>query len=309
MAKICTDHANLKWHWRALWLVLASSFLLAFWINSLALAAGSVSTAQPVAATAWVKKDRYARARLVAGRIAAQNAAAQMYAGVEIALADGWKTYWRTSGDAAGVPPFFNFKGSTNLASAQVLYPAPHRFKTPDGDSIGYKRNVTFPIRLIAKDAAKPITVKLKLFYGVCSDICIPAEANFNVTMRKSGLPKLDTGPLVSALADVPRLAKSRISKDPVLKTARSEGLGGKNPRIILDVIYPGGLKGADLFVEGPDEAYVPQPQRLGKPSGNRVRYAINLSHGADIAELKGKPLRLTLVSDAGQSELSWVLK
>src|SRR4051812_8703909 len=49
-------------------------------------------------------------------------------AGVEVQMPDGWKTYWRSPGDAGGVPPSFDWSKSSNLESAQVLYPAPKRF-------------------------------------------------------------------------------------------------------------------------------------------------------------------------------------
>ncbi len=66
-------------------------------------------------------------------------------AGIEIKLQPGWKTYWRYPGDS-GVPPQFDFAGSENLASAEVLYPAPHSFKDEAGTSIGYKETVVFPV-------------------------------------------------------------------------------------------------------------------------------------------------------------------
>ncbi len=307
MAKICFFDISSKFNrWAGPVVLLA---MLAGSGTFLWSAVSPVAAAEQMAATAWVNKDRYARARLLAGSVAVGKQDAQVFAAVQIGLAEGWKTYWRTTGDAAGAPPYFDFKGSVNVAKADVLYPAPHRFKTPDGDSIGYKKNVTFPIRLTAKDAARPMTVKLKFFYGVCAEICIPAEVKFNVTVNGAALAQLRDGPLVSALAEVPGIRKTRAAKDPVIKTVRADGLDGKTPRVLIDVDYPGGLTGADLFVEGPDEAFVPQPQRLGKPSGNLVRYVINLSHGGDMTELKGKPLRLTLVSKAGQAEVNWVLK
>src|SRR6185503_19169941 len=60
-------------------------------------------------------------------------------AGVELELPEGWKTYWRYPGEAGGVAPVFDWSQSTNLESAQVLYPAPKRFTDKSGDTIGYK--------------------------------------------------------------------------------------------------------------------------------------------------------------------------
>ena len=47
-------------------------------------------------------------------------------AGIEIRLKTGWHTYWRYPGDA-GVPPQFDFAGSQNVKSVDVLWPAPQR--------------------------------------------------------------------------------------------------------------------------------------------------------------------------------------
>lgn len=282
--------------------------------------ATSAQAADIAAATPWVEKQNISKARMIAGQVrkpGAKVSPPQTYAGVELMVADGWKTYWRSSGDAAGVPPYFDFKGSSNVKQAKVLYPAPHRFSTPDGDSIGYKHKVIFPISLAPKDASKPMKLKLTMDYGVCSEICVPARAKFAVTIPAGGkLPILHAAPLVTALAKVPQFlgsssaAVNSTSKTlPVLRSAIAKGLMGKKPRIIFDVEYPGGLQGADLFVEGPDEAFVPQPQKVGQPQGKRQRFAIDLTKGADLDELKGKPLRLTLVSAAGQSETTWLLK
>src|SRR5215831_13606185 len=68
--------------------------------------------------------DARAAMRLIAGARQDGTAAG---AGIEIRLAPGWKTYWRYPGDS-GVPPRFDFAGSENLKSVEVLWPAPHRF-------------------------------------------------------------------------------------------------------------------------------------------------------------------------------------
>ena len=66
-------------------------------------------------ASPWVELNT-ARVRLLAGPARSAKAAKSYLAGVEITLADGWKTYWRMPGDA-GVPPNFDWAGSTNVAS------------------------------------------------------------------------------------------------------------------------------------------------------------------------------------------------
>ncbi len=80
----------------------------------------------------------------------------QLFAGIEIRLAPKWKTYWRTPGDT-GIPPYFDWSGSENLKSAEVMYPVPGRFQDPTGMTIGYKSQVTLPVLLTAEDPLKPI--------------------------------------------------------------------------------------------------------------------------------------------------------
>ncbi|MDZ4790723.1 MAG: protein-disulfide reductase DsbD family protein [Hyphomicrobiales bacterium] len=46
---------------------------------------------------------------------------------MELKLKDGWKTYWRSPGDA-GIPPVVDWSGSINFASAELAYPQPERF-------------------------------------------------------------------------------------------------------------------------------------------------------------------------------------
>ena len=72
---------------------------------------------------------------------------------VEIMLEPGWKTYWRTPGDAGGLPPAFDWSKSTNLAQAEVLYPAPRRFTDRSGHTIGYEGGLVLPVVLTPERA------------------------------------------------------------------------------------------------------------------------------------------------------------
>ena len=246
-------------------------------------------------ASSWVE-GHSSRARLVGG--------AGM-AGIELQLPDGWKTYWRTPGEAGGVPPSFDWSGSANLESAVVLYPAPKRFTDQSGDTVGYKGNVTFPVRLKPKDPAQPIDVNVTVDYGVCKDICIPAEAKLTLTVPPDAAMPED---LVEAMAQVPAPPQARREGDPLIKKSVAE-LSAPKPRLIIEAEFPARTEHADAFVEAPDGLYVPLPKKVADDGKGAVTFEVDLSSDVDIAGLKGKPLTVTVVSDEGQSEATFPLQ
>ena len=63
--------------------------------------------------------------------------------GVEVRLDEGWKTYWRSPGDA-GIPPHVDWEGSANLSEAEFGWPAPVRFNYYDLETFGYEKGVVF---------------------------------------------------------------------------------------------------------------------------------------------------------------------
>jgi DsbC/DsbD-like thiol-disulfide interchange protein len=254
--------------------------------------------AAPGAASEWVE-GHSSRARILNG--------GGNLAGVELQLPEGWKTYWRYPGEAGGVAPSFDWSKSTNLESAHVLYPAPKRFTDKSGDTIGYKGNVLFPVRLKPKDASKPIDVNLVFDYGVCKDICIPAQAELTLNVAPdSGGAASDV--FADAMARVPAPPERLRGTDPVLKHTVVE-LSGAKPRILLETQFPGGTEHADAFVEAPDGLYVPLPKKVADDGKGALTFEIDLSKDADVAALKGKQLTATIVSDKGQSEATFPLQ
>ena len=84
------------------------------------------------------------KVRLLAG-VGGVGTLAGISAGLEFQLAPGWKTYWRSPGDA-GYPVTVDWGGSRNLAAAEFAWPAPHRFTLFGLDTFGYSDEVVFPI-------------------------------------------------------------------------------------------------------------------------------------------------------------------
>ncbi|MFT3732310.1 MAG: protein-disulfide reductase DsbD family protein [Hyphomicrobium sp.] len=261
--------------------------------------AAAWSDAGPVASE-WVQGMNN-QVRLIAGH-AARDGKTALYAGVDLSMPGGWKTYWRTPGDAGGVPPEFEWDGSENLASATVLYPAPHRIHDKAGDVVGYKNAVLFPVLLTPQDPAKPVTLHGKVAYGICKDICIPAEAELQLVIP----PDVGTsGELMDALARVPE-HKASDSASPSLAAWHLDQSSGK-PKLVLDVAGADPTT-ADAFVEAPGGIYVPLPKRAADQAGNAV-FEVDLTDGVNIKDIKGKPLTVTLIDGKGQSETTITLE
>src|SRR5215472_6208473 len=156
-----------------------------FWATILtSLAAAQSASAQD--ASNW-DGQAHSAARLIAGATSKNQDSAFLRAGIEIRLDPGWLTYWRDPGDS-GAPPTFDFSGSENVKSVNVLWPAPERF--PDGaggNSIGYRNNVILPLHVVPMEGAKQTALRLKLEYDVCSNICIPVESNLVLNLSGDG--------------------------------------------------------------------------------------------------------------------------
>jgi DsbC/DsbD-like thiol-disulfide interchange protein len=122
-------------------------------------------------------------------------------AGLRLKLAPGWKTYWRTPGDA-GIPPQFDWSGSENLRGVGVTWPTPVVFLTAGMRTIGYEGDVVFPIALAPHQAGQAITLNATIDIGVCSDICVPHRMTLKAELADSNTKP--TPAIAAALAARP---------------------------------------------------------------------------------------------------------
>ncbi|WP_022720931.1 protein-disulfide reductase DsbD domain-containing protein [Rhodopseudomonas sp. B29] len=255
-------------------LVLAALFVLTM-----------LGVAQAEDASAWISED-HSSVRLLAG----SRSGAVLLGGIEMQLSPGWKTYWRTPGDS-GVPPRIDFSKSDNIEAVTILWPAPSAF--PDGAggiSIGYKKHVVLPLRIVTKNPDKPVTLRASIDYAVCDNLCVPVQAQPELPFVS--VASTQDSVLSAALDSVPVPANVG---DPNPVTIRDvERIGDKDVRV--DVVAPESAKVA-LFVEGPTPEWaLPVPTQVeGAPPGiKRFRFALDgLPSGANPA---GALLKFTLV-------------
>jgi DsbC/DsbD-like thiol-disulfide interchange protein len=247
------------------------------------------TTARAEDASPWVTDDHSA-VRLLAG----SRSGNVLLGGVDMTLMNGWKTYWRTPGDS-GVPPRFDFSQSDNVESVTTLFPAPMQF--PDGaggTSFGYHKHVVLPLRIVPKDAGKPVTLRMTLNYAVCEKICIPVDSATELAFTSAA--SAQDGALAGALNSVPKPAQ--IGDGGSVSVQR---VSREDRRVVVDVTAPEGAD-VNLFAEGPTPDWaLPAPKKVkSKPSdkvpAGTLRFAFDLDGLPANTSAEGATIKLTLV-------------
>jgi DsbC/DsbD-like thiol-disulfide interchange protein len=236
-------------------------------------------------ASPW-QRDGHSAVRLLAG----SRSGAVLLGGIAFQLQPGWKTYWRTPGDS-GVPPRFDFSKSENIEAVTVLWPAPTKFDDgAGGHSLGYHDQIVLPLRIVAKNADKPVTLRADINYAVCEKLCIPVEANAEIPIASAA--STEDSALFAALDTVPKPANVG---DPNPLTIRDVKRDGKST-VLVDVVTPD-TRALSLFVEGPTPDWaLPVPKLLEHSPPGVKRFAFELDGLPPGASPEGAALKLTLV-------------
>lgn len=213
--------------------------------------------------------------------------------GLEIALEPGWKTYWRSPGDA-GIPPVVDWSKSSGISGFDLRFPAPVRFGEADVRSIGYTAPVLMPIDVTLADPKSPARLDLDVQVGLCHDICVPVSAHLTATVAPD--------------APVDAAARTRLAE--ARKTLPVPAVKGVAPWVIKverDDDHPSGAllvevkmpadddDRCDVLVEGPSDAWaLPLPEKVAE-SGGREIWRFDLDGVPRGAQLAGTELRFTM--------------
>lgn len=236
-------------------------------------------------ASPW-QREAHSALRLLAG----SRSGAVLIGGVAIQLQPGWKTYWRTPGDS-GVPPRFDFSKSDNVEAVTVLWPAPMKFDDgAGGAALGYKQQVVLPLRIVAKNTDKPVTLRAHVSYAVCEKLCIPVEANAELAF--ASVASTEDGALSDALNTVPKPANVGDPNPLTIRDVKREG----KINVLVDVIAPEARE-VSLFVEGPTPDWsLPIPKLHDQSPPGVRRFVFELDGLPPGASPEGAALKFTLV-------------
>ena len=190
---------------------------LKFWLFSLLLASPAA-----FALTGSTVSTENVKARLVS-EVSSVGPGQTFWVALELDIRDGWHTYWRNPGDS-GEPTKLAWVLPPGFSAGDIVWTTPHRFEIAPLVNYGYAKHAVHLVQLTApKDlkAGTPAALTAKASWLVCSDVCIPEDANLTLSLPASA----QAGGIDPAAAALFSAARSELpSAQPAPTTARIEG-------------------------------------------------------------------------------------
>lgn len=131
------------------------------------------------AATTWQDLEAGTRIRLIASDLLRPDGTTMI--GLELDMPASTKTYWRVPGES-GIPAEFELAGSDGVSAHRVLWPYPQIEAFGGFVDYVYYGPTVLPLELVVDGDAPLLEVAVTL--GVCSDICMPVVANFELPLN-----------------------------------------------------------------------------------------------------------------------------
>lgn len=149
--------------------------------------------------TAWQEVAPGVQIRLIsAGQPKADGKA--LFA-LEIDMPEDTKTYWRIPGET-GLPMDLDFSSSKGVALHQQHWPFPEREQKGGYLDYVYFGHTILPLELAVSEPGG--TVALEATLGICSEICVPAQAQFTMPASEPDPDYANGLRIAQAMADVP---------------------------------------------------------------------------------------------------------
>ncbi len=162
------------------------------------------------------------KARLVS-EVSAVAPGQSFWVALEFNIRDGWHTYWRNPGDS-GQATTLKWQLPPGFTAGDIVWTTPHRFEIPPLVNYGYAKHAVHLVNITApKDLqpGTPVVLAAKASWLVCSDVCIPEDAQLQLTLPVNGsagaVDPADSALFTAARGELP-------SAELAATTARIEG-------------------------------------------------------------------------------------
>jgi suppressor for copper-sensitivity B len=212
--------------------------------------------------------------------------------GLHIRLEPGWKTYWRSPGDA-GFPTLMDWSGSANLAAAEVHWPLPQRFHVFGLETLGYVDEVVLPVTVTLARPGQAAALRVRVDYAICKDICIPYQADLALDLAPGAARATPFAALIGSYRS--RVPARGASAELTIERA---AVRGSAPPQVLEVSARAhrSFAAPDLIVEGPAGYFFGAPRVTLGDGGLGARLTVPVTARRALDSLAGQPLTLILV-------------
>jgi suppressor for copper-sensitivity B len=221
---------------------------------------------------------------------------------LQVRLADQWKTYWRSPGEG-GVAPSFDFSNSTNIKEVSWLWPAPKRYPVSGVETIGYKKQVNFPLTITLQNISQLARLKGVLTLASCTNICVLSDYKIDLTFEPN---RLVSAPEVvfkfgQALGTIPLLiTEQQLSQDQDNATI-SRVRSSWNPlkqQLMVQLNNKFGWSKPDIFIDSddPELAYVTFSVPNINIKNQTMTATIKASSWSGEVDLANKPIHVTVL-------------
>ena len=144
-------------------------------------------------------------------------------------IESGWHTYWSNPGES-GLPTTIDWRLPQGFRAGPIVWPVPERFSVGPVIGYGYEHEVLLPVTIDVPAELRvgaTVTLAAHATWLVCSDICIPEEADIALS-----LPVGATGEADRAWADA---FATTLARAPALNPFRTS-VGIVGDQFVLNV-------------------------------------------------------------------------
>ena len=137
-----------------------------------------------------------------------------VWAGLQIAHAPHWHTYWKNSGDS-GLPTQLDFQLPSGVTAGEIVWPTPKKFPLGPLANYGYDGTVLLAVPLTITPAfhGSRMEVGLKASWLVCRTECIPEDGNFHAVLPAANPHSLNGLAFEASLGGAPKNTASKSSQ------------------------------------------------------------------------------------------------
>ncbi len=167
------------------------------------------------------------------------------HVGFHFQIADGWHMYWRFAGGLGEPLTIVEWNLPPGWSAGPLEFPLPHAEQDKTGWTIyAYGNEALFPVKITPpKDFSGEATLRAKIKWQVCADICIPGSEDVQIKLVAGTAKPANEALFKKWLGELPR------TDEPPTKDVKYE-LAGKSLAVRVGGL-PAGTK-AEFFIIPP---------------------------------------------------------